>query len=397
MHQIARLTDGYISLPGLATAHSHAFQRALRARTQRPDTSAPDFWSWRQLMYKLASRLDPDSMYKIAHFAYSELALSGVTAVGEFHYLHHDPHGRPYAERTVMADAVIRAARDVGLRICLLRVLYQRDHWDTPLHGVQQRFGDADLDDGLEDVLTLINRYQNEPSVTVGVAPHSIRAVSKAWLEHTTRFASERNVPLHMHVAEQEQDVDQCLAEHGKRPVELLEALGALSPRFVAVHATHVSEAEITMLAQAKALVCICRTTERDLGDGLPASSAMTKAGVRLCFGVDSHAISDPFEEARSVELDERSRLRCRHAVLSATELLRASSVHGYAAIGFDGKSQEDGVVLRMDDPALGGASAELLDEAVVYGANTRCVEQIHVGGQVLNLPAVPFPDDLLA
>lgn len=377
---LAQRDGDRIRLPGLATAHSHAFQRALRGRAQRKSGS---FWSWRGLMYELAQRLTPDDVRVLSRYAFAELARAGVTAVGEFHYLHHQPDGTPYADRTELADAVIGAALDVGLRIALLRVIYERPGHGRTLEGAQRRFSDRSIDAALADVEALIARWKHEPRVRIGVAPHSVRAVSLPSIVEAARFARARDLPFHMHVSEQRREIHECLAEHGARPVRLLADAGVLGPRFVAVHATHLADDEVRALAGA--FVCVCRTTERDLGDGLPRTSELVRAGARLCFGVDSHALSDPFEEARAAELDERSRTEQR-SLLDATALLGAASAGGYAAIGMEGLATADEVVLDALDPGLAGARDATLDDAVVFGAGPSAVRGARVGGAALEL-----------
>jgi len=333
-------------------------------------------------MYELAGRVGPEEIFAISRYAFAELALSGVTAVGEFHYLHHQPDGRPYADRTILADAVIRAAREVGLRITLLRVLYHRAGWNRPPEGAQRRFSDPALEPALEDVSELERRHAADPLVRIGVAPHSVRAVPSAWLLEAARFAEARLAPLHAHLSEQRREVRECLAEHGLRPVHLLEQAGALSDRFVAVHATHLSPSERRALGQAHAFACIARTTERDLGDGLPDAAGLLREGVRLCAGVDSHASSDPFEEVRAIELDERSRAEARIVCAQADTLLEAASAHGYQAIGMAGLAIEDEVRLDPADPALVGLDAETAVDAAIFAAGPRAVREVRVAGR---------------
>lgn len=389
---MARIEGNRLVLPGLATAHSHAFQRALRGRTQRRGES---FWSWRGLMYDLAERLDPEDVFAITRFAYTELAMAGVCAVGEFHYLHHGRDGTPYDDRLELARAVVRAARDVGIRICLLRVLYHRDGAGRPAEGAQRRFCDDSLDAALADVEALAAEVADDPYVTVGVAPHSVRAVPREWLRDAASFARERALPLHVHVAEQRREVDECVAEHGLRPLQLLEAEGCLDARFVAVHATHLSDDEVRALGGAGALACICRTTERDLGDGAPDVAAMRAAGVRLCAGVDSHAVSDPFEEARAIELDARTRAEARHVAADAPALLEAATRGGYEAIGFPDGYLIDEVGLDPRDPALRGADPEQLEDAVVFAAGPRAVRDVRVGSTTVCRGGMhPFHDE---
>jgi formiminoglutamate deiminase len=370
-----------IVLPGLATAHSHAFQRALRGRTQRRTSESASFWSWRGLMYSLASQLDPERIYALSRFAYAELALAGVTAVGEFHYVHHQPDGTPYDDRIALADAVVRAARDVGLRITLLRVLYHRAGRGRPAEESQRRFCDPDVANGLDDARAIAARFAGDSGVRIGIAPHSVRAVPREWIREAAAFARAEEMPLHMHVAEQRREIEECVAEHGVRPVELLAEDGVLDDRFVAVHATHLIAEEARALGAARAFACICRTTERDLGDGLCNAADLVEAGGRLCTGVDSHAISDPFEEARAIELDDRSRAEARAVAAEASLLVRAATSWGYEAIGFAGACEEDRVTLDATDPALAGVAASLLDDAVIFAASPRAVRDVEVGG----------------
>lgn len=367
-----------IVLPGLATVHSHAFQRAMRGHVQRAPLPG-SFWSWREAMYTLADALDPQTIYDVSHFAFVELALAGVTCVGEFHYVHHQKDGTPYADRTVLADTVIRAALDAGLRITLLRVVYERAGFGRAVESAQRRFFDANVDDALRDADTLRSRWASEPRVRIGIAPHSLRAVTRRSVEGCTRYAAEHSLPIHAHVSEVEREVRECIAEHGMRPVELLEATGTLGPRFTAVHATHLSSAEVRRFGAARAFACICRTTERDLGDGFPDVSGLVRAGARIVTGTDSHASSCPFEEARAVELDERPRTRSRTVALDADGLLSALSSDAYASLGWDA-NLGDSVTLDANDPALVGAADARLSDAVIFGAGPRAVRDVIVG-----------------
>ena len=384
----ARRDGDKIVLPGLATAHSHAFQRGLRGRTQRRAAEEGSFWSWRNLMYAFAERLDPASIYDLSRLAYAELALAGVTAVGEFHYVQHQPDGTPYDDRIALADAVVRAARDVGLRVSLLRVVYQRGGFQggAPVEPdpVQRRFCDRRLEDALADVEAIAARFADDPCVGVGVAPHSVRAVSREWIGEAAAFAKAKALPFHMHVSEQTRELDECRAEHGVTPVQLLADIGALDERFVAVHATHLEPGEARLLGSAGAFACLCRTTERDLGDGLCDAAELVSAGVRLCTGVDSHAVSDPFEEARAIELDDCSRARARHVAADAPALLDAATEGGYAAIGMQSACGQDRVVLDATDAALDGADDSMLEDAVVFGAGPRAVVRVEVAGRVI-------------
>lgn len=378
--RMAQLSNDLIRLPALATAHSHAFQRGMRGRAQRPGPlEADDFWSWRTAMYELAEGLTPESIYEISLIAFRELAKAGVLYVGEFHYVHHQPGGVPYEDRTILSDAVIRAAKDAGLRIALLRVVYARAGAGRLPEGAQRRFADASLDDAFADIDTLRARYANDPDVRIGIAPHSVRAVPPDWLRPIADYASEHGLPLHMHVAEQPAEIEASLLETGLRPVELLADHDVLSERFVAVHATHLLGHEARLLGEAKSFACLCPTTERDLGDGLPDVSALREAGVRLCTGVDSHVLTDPFEDMRGIELGERlrtqKRVTDRGQGTPAERLWEAASHEGARAIGFP--SSEGWLEIRRDSPSLLLVDEEHLLDAIVFSGSPASISQV--------------------
>jgi formimidoylglutamate deiminase len=352
----------------------------MRGRAQtRGAGPSDDFWSWRAQMYEVARGLTPESIRAISRVAYRELARAGVRTVGEFHYVHHQPGGAPYAERTALADAVIQAAKDEGLRIALLRVAYHRAGPGRPAEPDQLRFCDPTAADVLRDVDTLRLRYASDPDVRIGIAPHSVRAVPPAWLTELHAYASAHRLPFHMHVAEQEREVTECVAETGKRPVELLAERGILDARFVAVHATQLLAHEARLLGQAASLACICATTERDLGDGLPDIGALREAGVRLCTGIDSHIVTDPFEELRALETHERLRTKRRVTFQPATgslaeQLWLEGSTLGAAACGFDDPGGE--IVLDGSDLSLALVRRDDLMSAIVFGGGPGLVRR---------------------
>jgi formiminoglutamate deiminase len=373
------MTGETISLPALATAHSHAFQRALRGDTQRPGPAgSDDFWSWRTAMYRLAGELTPASIYSISLVAYRELYRAGVRTVGEFHYVHHNPGGAPYDTRTELANAVIRAARDAGLRIALLRVIYARAGHNKPPEGAQTRFSDARLEDALGDIDALRARYAGQEDVRIGVAPHSVRAVPPEWLADIAAFAAARDLPVHMHIAEQPAEIEACLAETGKRPLELVADHGLVTSRFVAVHATHLAPHEPALLGAARAFACLCPTTERDLGDGLPDLGALVSAGARLCAGIDSHVITHPLEDLRSIDLGERLRTGRRVPLRPANrtpaeELWKIGSVEGALACGFSDEGSS--IVASLRAPELELVKPEHLLDAIVYSGGPSLFE----------------------
>jgi formiminoglutamate deiminase len=363
-----------VVIPGFANAHSHAFQRALRGRTQRARGS---FWSWREQMYALAGSLDPDQMLALARAVYGEMALAGVTLVGEFHYLHHGPDGRPYEDPNAMGVVLLRAAAEVGVRITLLDACYLHGGAGVEATGAQRRFRDRDVDAWATRVDALTG--------PVGAAIHSVRAVDPSSAAVVAEWAAGRGAPLHAHVSEQPAENEQCVAAYGVTPTALLDGAGAVSERFTAVHATHVTADDRALLGGA--CCCLCPTTERDLADGIGPARALVDAGARLALGSDSHAIIDPFEEARAVELDERlaSGVRGQHG---AAELLGAATAGGYLSLGrADGGviragALADVVAVRTDGVRLAGApDAQLLDALVFAGAASD-VRDVIVGGR---------------
>jgi formiminoglutamate deiminase len=378
---LAFAPDGTLRLPALATAHSHAFQRAMRGRAQRPTVpGSDDFWSWRGQMYALASSLTPESIHAASRVAFRELACAGVRTVGEFHYVHHQTDGTPYDDRTVLADAVVEAARAEGLRVALIRAAYHRAGPGRAAEAGQRRFCDPRVDDVLRDLDALRARWAADPDVVIGVAAHSVRAVPPSWLPPLRDYAATHGLMLHMHVAEQQREVDECVAETGRRPVELLADQGLLGDRFVAVHATNLIPHEARLLGEARAFACVCPTTERDLGDGLPDLTALRTAGARLCIGVDSHAIVDPIDDLRSLETHERLRTRTRVTFRPATgtpaeQLWREGSIETAAACGFADAGGH--VVIARDHPSLALIADAFVLDAIVFGGSAGMVARV--------------------
>ena len=275
-----------LTIPGLANAHSHAFHRALRGRTQRDRGT---FWTWRQQMYSVAERLDPDSYYLLAKAVYREMVSTGITAVGEFHYLHHQPDGTPYATPNAMGDALRAAGHEVGLRVVLLDTCYLSSGFGDAPEGAQVRFSDG-------TAAAWADRAGDGPA-----AIHSVRAVPR---DQMHVFRGRR--PLHVHLSEQVAENEACLDEYGLTPTMLLHAEGLLGSQTTVVHATHLTDEDIETLGSTRTNVCITPTTERDLADGIGPARRLADAGCRLSLGSDSHAVIDPFEEMRGLELDER-------------------------------------------------------------------------------------------
>ena len=295
---------GRLLVPGLVNGHSHAFQRHLRGRVEVRAAAAPDddFWSWRESMYAEAEALDPRGMRAVAEECFDAGRRAGYTAVGEFHYVHHRPDGTPYEEPNELALAVIEAARAVGVRIVVLMAAYARGGAGRGPTAGQRRFCDPSVEAYLARVERLAATVAGDPLVTVGYAPHSLRAVPREWLVEIAAHAAGTGYPLHVHAAEQPREVAESLEEFGLRPIEHLQACGVLGPAATVVHATHASEGELDLLAQTGSTVCACPTTEANLGDGFLPAAGLWERGVPVSFGADSNVRLDPFEEARETE-----------------------------------------------------------------------------------------------
>ncbi|MFE3169597.1 formimidoylglutamate deiminase [Streptomyces sp. NPDC059224] len=374
-----------LTLPGLANAHSHAFHRALRGTVQ---VGSGTFWTWRELMYSIADRLTPETYHALARAVYAEMALAGIACVGEFHYVHHAPGGIPYADPNAMGEALIAAAADAGVRITLLDTAYLSagilsEHRGEPPNAHQSRFSDGSAEAWAARCSVLKERDH----ARIGAAIHSVRAVPAGQLATVARWAEERRAPLHVHLSEQTAENDACLAAHGRTPTRLLADHGVLGPRTTGVHNTHLTEEDIALLGGSGTGTCMCPTTERDLADGIGPAVALQRAGSPLSLGSDSHAVIDLFEEARAMELNERLRTRTR-GHWTAAALLRAASVDGHAALGWqDAGAIERGMLadlttIALDSVRTAGPLPRLGAETAVFAATGADVRHTVVGGR---------------
>jgi formimidoylglutamate deiminase len=381
-------------MPGLINVHSHAFQRLIRGRTQwRGSEPASDFWSWRDAMYAALQQLSPDDIYAASRLCFIEMLRSGITTVGEFHYLHNDPDGKPYANRAELALRVVAAANDAGIRIVLLNSAYATGGVREPLRPEQRRFETPDIASFLTTTESL-RAQLTSGTATVGLAPHSVRAVPRSWLEELAVYARDEGLVLHTHVSEQQGEVDACKRAYGRRPVELLEDSGVLSPTFTGVHCTHITAEEVVLLRTSGATVAACPGTERDLGDGILSASALVQAGVPIALGTDSQTVIDLWEEMRLVEYHERlrserralltTRVGDRHEVAPA--LIDMGTVAGARSLGLDAGrlsagSVADFVAIDLGHIALAGYTVDTLPACLALSAPAAVVTDVWVGG----------------
>ncbi|MBO8190453.1 formimidoylglutamate deiminase [Streptomyces oryzae] len=375
-----------LTLPGLANAHSHAFHRALRGTVQ---VGSGTFWTWRDTMYQTASLLTPDSYYALARAVYAEMALAGITCVGEFHYLHHAPGGERYDDPNAMSHALVAAAADAGIRITLLDTAYLasgigRKGRGEPPTRQQLRFSDGTAEAWAERAAAF---RPDGDHVRVGAAVHSVRAVPARELRTVAEWAEQRKAPLHVHLSEQTAENEACESVHGLTPTALLAEHGVLGPRTTAVHATHLTTDDIRAVGGSGTGVCMCPTTERDLADGIGPAPALDRAGSGLSLGSDSHAVIDLFEEARALELNERLASRTR-GHWTAGQLLRAATEGGHAALGWPEASRletgapADFVTVALDSVRTAGPVVRLGAETAVFAATAADVRHTVVAGR---------------
>ncbi len=369
-----------VAIPGFANAHSHAFHRALRGRTHGDGGS---FWTWRERMYSLAAALEPDSYFTLARATFAEMALAGVTAVGEFHYLHHQPTGRPYDDPNAMGAALSAAAAEAGIRLTLLDVCYLAGGLEPtgylPIGPGQRRFSDGSAEKWADRVHSI----PTGPQVRVGAAIHSVRATQPQAMRTVVEASAGR--PLHFHLSEQPAENVAALAYFGRTPTQLLAESGALGPLSTAVHATHLTKHDVQLLGATATFCCFCPTTERDLADGIGPALALRQAGAPVNVGSDQHAVIDLIEEARAVEMHERliSNSRGQH---SPDHLLQMLTSNGQSSLGWSDAgriavgARADLVAVRLDSIRTAG----VLPDQVLLSAATADVDTVIVDDRIV-------------
>jgi len=379
-------------IPAMPNLHSHAFQRALAGRTGRNSPTHDDsFWTWRQSMYTFLGRVDADAFEAVTAQAYVEMAKSGYASVAEFHYVHNDPAGKPYGDPAELAWRVVAAARIAGLGLTLLPVFYARAGFGgTPATAGQQRF--VHTMDTFTHLYERLRQGADRHGYVLGVAPHSLRAVTPEELGQVVRLAAQ-GAPVHIHAAEQTKEVDECYAWSQLRPVEWLLTHAGLDARWCIVHATHMTEREVVGLAASGAIVGLAPTTEADLGDGIFPGHAYLAAGGRFGVGSDSNTIVDPFAELRQFEWSQRSRARRRNVLGSAGDGTIGTALWARAARGgaqavaqpvgaLEAGRRADLVVLNPSDPALAGQAADDILDAAIFGPSRAPVRDVMAGGK---------------
>ncbi len=371
-------------VPGIPNLHSHAFQRAMAGLAERQTHPEDSFWTWRETMYRFAARFDPDTLYAVAAQLYAEMLEAGYTSVCEFHYLHHAPDGRPYADPAAMSRALIAAARDTGIRLTLLPVLYMAGGFDGRALGQRQRRFGHDVE-GFVALLESLRKQEGD-GLRVGCALHSLRAVPVDAMREVLSTLPE-DAPVHIHIAEQIGEVQDCIALRGARPVEWLLANAQVGPCWTLVHATHLTDAEVSGIARSGATVAICPTTEANLGDGFFALRAYLDAGGAWGIGSDSQISVSPIEELRWLEYGQRLRTRHRNVAVQADApsvgetLLRGTLASRANATGFAMESPGDRVTLDTDAPQLAGMTAEDVIDRWIFSGNRNLVRDVEVGG----------------
>jgi formimidoylglutamate deiminase len=328
-------------------------------------------------MYHAANAMSPGDLYRVARMAFLEMARAGITSVGEFHYVHQD---------LGVARAVLRAAAEVGVRIRLLRTAYMRAGWKKDPNPGQARFLTPDIDQFLADTDALIAE-----GAQVGVAPHSVRAVPVEQIEQIAGYAAARDLPLHMHVSEQPAEVEACIAEYGRRPVELLHDRGILTGRFTAVHAIHITDEEARMLGRCT--VCACPTSERNLGDGAVPADTLLAAGARMCFGSDSNTQIDILEDARELEYHLRM-TKLERAVIDTPRLFQSATASGARSLMLNAGALEPGQLadfftVDLNDLSLAGASRDTLLTHIVFALEKSAIREVYLGGKRAAHPAL--------
>lgn len=388
----ARRLTGQAALPGLVNTHSHAFQRILRGRTEQRGRAAEPLGAWREIRDRAAARLTAEDVFDTARMAFLEMLLAGVTCVGEFHYLHRQPDGSPYADAALLAREVIRAAHEVGVRIALLHVAWMRGGFRGDAAGAPARYRTGPADQFVRETEALrlvVEREYPADEAWLGVAPCSLAAVPLDQLKPVAAYAHAQRLRLHLHVGRHAGEGAACVAEYGRPPVALLAEHGLVDKRFTAVDALHLAEDEVRLIGAARATVCACPIAARNLGLGTTPIEKLLAAGAGIALGTDSHVQIDLMKEGRALEYDLRQGPGPRGAWAAdpATTLFRAATATGARSLGATGGALEVGrpadfFTVNLFDPSIAGADPETLLASVVFALERRAIRDVWVGAR---------------
>lgn len=378
-----------IAIPGMQNLHSHSFQRGMAGLAEVRGTSDDSFWTWRDTMYRFVDRMTPDDLFDVAQLAFIEMLEAGFTRVGEFHYLHHDQDGERFSDPAAMSEAVAGAAASVGIALTLLPVFYAHAGFGgSPPSDAQRRFV-HDIDSFAALLARLETVMRDLPGGVLGVAPHSLRAVTSEELRQLEAIAGNR--PIHIHIAEQEREVDECVAWSGARPVEWLLGNAPVDRRWCLVHATHVASGELEAIAKSDAVVGLCPVTEANLGDGIFPARAFQDAGGRFGIGSDSNVLIDMTEELRLLEYGQRlqgrgrSRLARGAGTSTGADLFDAALSGGAQALGatagIAAGQSADLISIDVDHPSIAGKPIELVLDALIFAAGQRAIDCVWRAG----------------
>ena len=386
-----------VALPGMPNLHSHAFQRAMAGLTEYAANPEDSFWSWRDLMYKFALKLTPEDIEAIAAQLYMEMLKAGYTSVGEFHYLHHNLDGSPYERRAETSHAVIRAAQNAGIGITHIPVLYHFGGFGEQAAGDGQRRFINDVDGIITIIEDVQKTYRDDDNISLGLSHHSLRAVSADMMIEATKAAHSLNpdMPIHIHIAEQIKEVNDCLDHTGKRPVEYLYDSITVDEKWCLVHATHLNEGEIKMIAGSGAITGLCPTTEANLGDGIFPLPDYAGASGRFGIGSDSHISMSVTEELRLLEYGQRLTKQRRNVAHSKSEphigayLYKQNVKGGAQALGKNSGSLDVGnrfdvVVLDHDHALLYGREGDFVLDSFIFAGNHNTIKDVLIGGKTI-------------
>ena len=379
-------------IPGMPNVHSHVHQIALAGRTERARNSNENFWGWRDMMYQFLKNITPSDLKVFAEYAFLEMLKSGYTSVAEFHYLHHDFYGKPYSNPAEMSLAIIKAANNLGIGLTILPVLYQYSNFGGRTATETQRRFVNNSDGFLRIIDEIIAQQKNYTALTIGIAPHSLRAVGAKHLKQVLHSLEGKNLPTHIHIAEQKKEVEDCISYYGQSPIEWLFDKFEVDQSWCLIHATHINKPEIQIISQSNAIVGICPITEANLGDGIFKSFEFSKVNGKFGIGSDSNITINPFDELRILEYGQRLKLKKRNLLSGSSymstgrNLYEMAAQNGGIAIGRNvGKIainyKADLIVINTNIPSLIAKRQDTVLDSLVFSENKNAITDVFVNG----------------